>query len=121
MIREVLILVYGKINSYYTSVTTSLRVASIKEILNQKVQPSGITIKSSNGNKQSLVEIWKQNDNAFLIAVFSELSPIQLRSVEPLCLPNQPNMNNVITSLKNNIIYTKNTLNQINGHLPFHK
>jgi hypothetical protein len=121
MIREVLMLVYGKINSYYTSVTTSLRVASIKEILNQKVQPSGITIKSSNGNKQSLVEIWKQNDNAFLIAVFSELSPIQLRSVEPLCLPNQPNMNNVKTSLKNNIIYTKNTLNQINGHLPFHK
>ena len=29
-------------------------------------------------------------------------------------------MNNVITSLKNIIIHTKNTLNQINGHLPFH-
>jgi hypothetical protein len=110
--------VYNKVNSYYTSIVTSLTNDVIKVRLNQKIQPSGCSIATANKNKACLIEMWKQHDRACFEAIFSKLSPVQLAVVEPLCLRNHADINAMIVSQKNNISFNRLILKEINGELP---
>jgi hypothetical protein len=69
--------------------------------------------------KPALIDMWKQHDRSLLEAIFCKLSPQQLSIVEPLCLPNHPDLDTLIVSQRNNISFNRLILKEINGEIPF--
>jgi hypothetical protein len=83
--------------------------------MNQKVLPSGNILKTSNTTKALLIERWRQNDNIFLTAIFSPLSPNNLNIVNPLCLYILEELFTPIVSRQNNMIINRSILMEVNG------
>jgi hypothetical protein len=115
VLNDVLSVVNQKIAAYYSSLSTTSRVGAIKVVMNQKVQPSGNTLKTSNATKSVLIERWKQNDKLFLTAIFTPLNPNNLNLVAPLCLYVPDDLFTPIESKQNNLIINRLILNEVNG------
>jgi hypothetical protein len=114
-LNGVLKIVNEKITAYYSSLSTTSKVGAIKVVMNQKVQPSGNILKTSNAKKEVLIERWKQNDNIFLNAIFSPLSPNKLDIVTPLCLFVPDDLYTPIICRQNKLFINRSALIEVNG------
>jgi len=106
-----------KVKAYYSFAATTLTSSNIKSKLNQKLQRSGHFMATSALDKKQLLEAWEQHDHTVFEAIFNKLSTLQREIVDPLCLPNQTNISESIKSKRNDIVFNRLILNEINGNL----
>jgi hypothetical protein len=115
LLNDVLTVVNERIRAYYSSISTTSKVSAIKAVMNQKVQPSGNILKTANTTKPMLIERWKANDNVFLAAIFSSISPNNSNIVAQLCVYNPDDFYTPIESRKNKMVINRSILFEVNG------